>query len=91
MRHRARLGQEHRAVGHRQSCGDDVLELDQLRNFAGGRHVEYPVVMPVGDEEPIGDGLERELETARHVELRGGRMLDGPCAEVGEDREVSIW
>lgn len=58
-RHRPCLGHEHRAVGHRQPRGDDVLELEPLRDFPRGRHVEHPVEVSVGDEEPAGGRLER--------------------------------
>ncbi len=65
MRHGPCLGHEHRAVGHREPCGDDVLKLDPLRDLSRGRHVKHPVVVPVRDEESVGDGLERELDTHR--------------------------
>jgi hypothetical protein len=50
--------------------------------------VEHPVVVPVRDEESVGDGLERELDTVRQIERGERRMVDGPGAEVGEDREA---
>ena len=85
VRHGAGFRHVDRVSTHREPCGDDVSELDHLRDRSVQRDAIHAVVMSVGDEEPTAERFERILHAGRQGEGRRWRVVASERADVRDE------
>ena len=86
VRNRPGFGHVHLRAVDLQSCRNAVPVLCDLPDLALEVGEQQPVVVPVGDEEPVAVRHERVLHAARHEVVRIGRIVDRPVGDVGDER-----
>src|SRR6266498_1625495 len=90
MRNGAGFSHVDGVASHRQPGRDDIAEGDYLGNLAIQGYPQHAVMVPICNEEPVVEGFDCVLESARDEEFSCWRMGYRPRPDVGYDAKV-FW